>query len=104
MDKDKILEKSRKENELGDEREKLINDKSNSLYLTFLMITGIVIIAWDLYHDIDVSRILAMFWAGCLGQYIFRYCKTKNKTNMTISILSFILLIKNLAEHFIYTK
>ena len=100
MDKNEILEKSRKENNVRDEREKQISSYAQNANLLILMIVGIIIIIFDTIHDIDISGIMSMFWAGCLGEYIYKYIKTKEKSSIIIMIICVIFLIKNLVEHF----
>ena len=64
MDKEKILEKSRKENMRQDEMERTVQVEGESFSLIFVFLVGLVILIYNRLHDLPSSQVLAMFWAS----------------------------------------
>ena len=89
MDKEKILEKSRKENMRQDEMERTVQVEGESFSLIFVFLVGLVILIYNRLHDLPSSQVLAMFWASCVGSRVYRL--TKRKTFLISSLGLFLL-------------
>lgn len=89
MDKEKILEKSRKENMRQDEMERTVQVEGESFSLIFVFLVGLVILIYNRLHDLPSSQVLAMFWASCVGSRVYRLTKQKK---LLISSLGLFLL------------
>ena len=85
MDKEKILEKSRKENMRQDE-------------MVFLV--GLVILIYNRLHDLPSSQVLAMFWASCVGSRVYRLTKRKNISDIITGLISLAFLVFCLVRYF----
>lgn len=90
MDKEKILEKSRKENMRQDEMERTVQVEGESFSLIFVFLVGLVILIYNRLHDLPSSQVLAMFWASCVGSRVYRL--TKPEKTFPISSLGLFLL------------
>ncbi|MEI3307129.1 MAG: DUF6442 family protein [Dysosmobacter sp.] len=60
--KEEILARSKRENRNGDERERTIRIQGESFSLIFILLMGIVLIAWKRAHGLPDEDVLAMFW------------------------------------------
>lgn len=89
MDKEKILEKSRKENMRQDEMERTVQVEGESFSLIFVFLVGLVILIYNRLHDLPSSQVLAMFWASCVGSRVYRL--TSEKTFLISSLGLFLL-------------
>ena len=63
MDKNEILEKSRRENRDQDEREKTVRIQGESFSLILVFAVGLALTSYKLWRGLPVGDILAMFWA-----------------------------------------
>lgn len=100
MDKEKILEKSRVENEKGDEREKSIEQQANenaywAIMIVYLLL-GITssIQEWITGNSFANYRVFMLaFFVGFLGKMVTQYVYTKKKYYLFISIAAAIVSI-----------
>ena len=83
MDKNEILEKSRKENRDQDEREKTVRIQGESFSLILVFAVGLALTSYKLWRGLPVGDILAMFWACSLGS-----CGRKVRRELQFSVLS----------------
>lgn len=107
MNKKEILEKSRKENIMGDEREKTIEQNANeNAYIAIMgvyVLLGIIALTqkWVTGTSYAEPRIFFLvFFVGYAGRSITRYFYTKEKYNLIIFIFNVILAIENIIEIF----
>ena len=98
MDKEKILEKSRKENMRQDEMERTVQGESFSLIFVFLV--GLDILIYNRLHDLPSSQVLAMFWASCVGSRVYRLTKRKNISDIITGLISLAFLVFCLVRYF----
>lgn len=75
MNKDEILEKSRKQ---GDEREKIIKVKSGSFDLLGTVIVLIFFMIWRFSNGQSLYDLAAIATSGGIFSSFFRYNSTKN--------------------------
>ncbi len=78
MDKDKILEKSRKENETQDEMEKTIRVEGESFSLALTLLVGLLLFSYNRLHDLPSDTIFIMFWTSCVSNRLYRLTKRKS--------------------------
>lgn len=64
MEKQEILEKSRRENQKGDERERTIRMEGESFSLLFVFLMGLILLTWKRVHGLPHEDVLTMFWTG----------------------------------------
>ena len=95
MDKEKILEKSRKENMRQDEMERTVQVEGESFSLIFVFLVGLVML-----HDLPSSQVLAMFWASCVGSRVYRLTKRKNISDIITGLISLAFLVFCLVRYF----
>ena len=71
MEKQEILEKSRRENQKGDERERTIRMEGESFSLLFVFLMGLILLTWKRVHGLPHEDVLTMFWtAGPAAEYL----------------------------------
>ena len=67
MEKQEILEKSRRENRKGDERERTIRMEGESFSLLFVFLMGLILLTWKRVHGLPHEDVLTMFWTACVA-------------------------------------
>ena len=100
MEKDQILEQSRKENQFQDEREKTIRIQGESFSLIFVFLMGIVLLAWKRLHGLPDADVLAMFWTSCVANRVYRLTRRKNTSDVVTLLISLAFLGYNLVKFF----
>lgn len=58
MEKQEILEKSRRENQKGDERERTIRMEGESFSLLFVFLMGLILLTWKRVHGLPHEDVL----------------------------------------------
>ena len=100
MEKQEILEKSRRENQKGDERERTIRMEGESFSLILVFLVGVVIVIFNRLHGLPANSVLAMFWASCVGNRLYRLTKRRNTSDVVTLLISLAFLIWNLVKFF----
>ena len=100
MDKDEVLSRSQKENQLGDEREKTIRIQGESFSLILVFLVGVVIVIFNRLHGLPANSVLAMFWASCVGNRLYRLTKRRNTSDVVTLLISLAFLAWNLVRYF----
>ena len=93
MDKDKILEKSRKENETQDEMEKTIRVEGESFSLALTLLVGLLLFSYNRLHDLPSDTIFIMFWTSCVSNRLYRLTKRRNTSDLITMIISLVILV-----------
>ncbi len=101
MDKEKILEKSRKENQGQDEMERQIRIEGESFSVVLTLCLGLFLLTWKMLHGEEYHDILAMFWCTTTGCALYRWVVRKQKTQAKIFVLALALLLYNLVRYLI---
>ena len=70
MEKQEILEKSRRENQKGDERERTIRMEGESFSLLFVFLMGLILLTWTRVHVLDGLRGQPGLPAGPAAEYL----------------------------------
>ena len=71
MEKQEILEKSRRENQKGDERERTIRMEGESFSLLFVFLMGLILLTWKRVHGLPHEDVLTMFWTACVANRVY---------------------------------
>ena len=70
MEKQEILEKSRRENQKGDERERTIRMEGESFSLLFVFLMGLILLTWKRVHGLPHEDVLTMSWTACVANRV----------------------------------
>ena len=100
MDKDKILEKSRKENENRDEMERTITIEGESFSLAFTLMAGLAIVAYNHFHNLPSDSVMIMFWTSCVSSRLYRLTKRRDASDLITMIISLVILIFYVVKYF----
>ena len=90
MERDEILEKSRKENKNQDEMEKTIRVEGESFSLFFTLMAGILLYSYNRLHS---DTIFIMFWTSCVSNRLYRLTKRRNTSDLITMIISLVILV-----------
>lgn len=100
MDKDEILEKSRKENKSQDEMEKQITIEGESFSLFFTLMAGVILYSYNRLHDLPSDTIFIMFWTSCVSNRLYRLTKRKSTSDLITLIISLVILVFYVVKYF----
>ena len=95
MEKQEILEKSRRGNQKGDERERTIRMEGESFSLLFVFLMGLILLTWLPHEDV-----LTMFWTACVANRVYRLARRRNTSDIVTLLISLAFLIWNLVKFF----
>ena len=100
MEKQEILEKSRRENRNGDERERTVRIQGESFSLLFVLLVGLVLLVWKRTHGLPDADVLAMFWTAFAASRLYRLTQRRNTSDVVALLISLAFLIWNLVQFF----
>ena len=100
MEKQEILEKSRRENQKGDERERTIRMEGESFSLLFALLLGLVLLFWKRAHGLPYEVVMCMFWTACVANRVYRLARRRNTSDIVTLLISLAFLIWNLVKFF----
>ncbi|MCI9311511.1 MAG: hypothetical protein HFF51_10460 [Lawsonibacter sp.] len=100
MDKDKILEKSRKENENQDEMERTITIEGESFSLAFTLMAGLAIVVFNHFHNLSSDSVMIMFWTSCVSSRLYRLTKRRSTSDLITIIISLVILVFYVVKYF----
>lgn len=100
MDREKILEKSRKENETHDERERLIRMQGESFSLALTLMLGLVLITYKRLHGMPHADVMSMFWISCVADRLYRLTKRPGVSDVITLLISLAFLGYYLIQFF----
>ena len=100
MDKDEILEKSRKENKSQDEMEKQITIEGESFSLFFTLMAGVILYSYNRLHDLPSDTIFIMLWTSCVSNRLYRLTKRKSASDLITLIISLVILVFYVVKYF----
>lgn len=98
--KEEILARSKRENRNGDERERTIRIQGESFSLIFILLMGIVLIAWKRVHGLPDEDVLAMFWMSCLASRVLPAFTAPGQVRWDHAVISLAFLVYNLVKFF----
>lgn len=100
MEKQEILEKSRRENRKGDERERTIRMEGESFSLLFVFLMGLILLTWKRVHGLPHEDVLTMILDGLRGQPGLPAGRRRNTSDIVTLLISLAFLIWNLVKFF----
>lgn len=100
MERQEILEKSRRENRNGDERERTIRIEGESFSLLFVFLVGMVLLFWKRAHGLPDEDVLCMFWTACVANRVYRLTRRRDTSDVVTLLLSLAFLAWNLVKFF----
>ena len=100
MEKQEILEKSRRENRNGDERERTVRIQGESFSLLFVLLVGLVLLVWKRIHGLPDADVLAMFWTAFAANRLYRLTQRRDTSDVVMLLISLAFLIWNLVQFF----
>ncbi|MCI8553152.1 MAG: hypothetical protein HFF56_09230 [Lawsonibacter sp.] len=100
MDKDKVLEKSRRENKNQDEMERTIRIEGESFSLFFTLMAGIILYSYNRLHNLPSDTIFIMFWTSCVSSRLYRLTKRKDRSDLITMIISLVILVFYVVKYF----
>ena len=100
MERQEILEKSRRENRNGDERERTIRIEGESFSLLMALLMGLVLLAWKRAHGLPDEDVLCMFWTACVANRVYRLTRRRDTSDVVTLLLSLAFLAWNLVKFF----
>ena len=100
MARQEILEKSRRENRNGDERERTIRIEGESFSLLMALLMGLVLLVWKRVHGLPDEDVLCMFWTACVANRVYRLTRRRDTSDVVTLLLSLAFLAWNLVKFF----
>ena len=100
LEKDKILEKSRKENENQDEMERTIRIEGESFSLLFTLMAGLAIVVFNHFHNLSSDSVMIMFWTSCVSSRLYRLTKRRSTSDLITMIISLVILVFYVVKYF----
>lgn len=100
MERQEILEKSRRENRNGDERERTIRIEGESFSLLFALLMGLILLVWKRAHGLPDEDVLCMFWTACVANRVYRLTQRRDTSDVVTLLLSLAFLAWNLVKFF----
>ena len=100
MEKQEILEKSRRENQKGDERERTIRMEGEPFSLHLVTMTRQTLQTWKRVHGLPHEDVLTMFWTACVANRVYRLARRRNTSDIVTLLISLAFLIWNLVKFF----
>lgn len=100
MERQEILEKSRRENRNGDERERTIRIEGESFSLLFALLMGLILLVWKRAHGLPDEDVLCMFWTACVANRVYRLTRRRDTSDVVTLLLSLAFLAWNLVKFF----
>ncbi|MEG0016021.1 MAG: DUF6442 family protein [Gordonibacter sp.] len=103
MDKDEILEKSRKDSGVYDERFMLMNQRANAVMATVMMMAWAIVITWDYFHDQDVSVANVIMMSGMAALCFCRFAQFRDKGALALGALAALGAVVFFIKHILAT-
>ena len=98
LTREEILERSKRENRNGDERERTVRVQGESFSLILVFLVGVVIVIFNRLHGLPANSVLAMFWASCVGNRLYRLTQRRNASDIVTLGISLAFLAYNLVK------
>ena len=100
MERQEILERSRRENRNGDERERTIRIEGESFSLLMALLMGLILLVWKRAHGLPDEDVLCMFWTACVANRVYRLTRRRDTSDVVTLLLSLAFLAWNLVKFF----
>ena len=100
MDREEILERSRRENRERDEMEREVRIRGESFSLMCTLLAGGVLVGWELYHNQPIADVMVMFWASCVGNRVYRIAQRRDASDIITLVISLAFFVYYLVQCF----
>lgn len=103
MDKHEILEKSREDNELADERFRSMEQRMLVIVGGTLMLGLAILLVWDWSHGLETNGINAVFMAGVASMGFAQYSKLRMKGALFLGAFAAVAAVSWAVQHVLIT-
>ncbi len=103
MDKDEILEKSRRDNGDVDERFKIMEQRVGYAMLGVMAVGLALLYLWDFFHGLETSGLSAVLLAGIAGMGFYRFYQLRMKGLLFLAMLGAFGAIGFAVQHILAT-
>lgn len=103
MDKDEILEKSRRDNGDVDERFKLIQWRASYVMVTVMLVVWAPLFVWDSLHGQSTDVSFAIVMSGIAAMNFYQYYQFRYKTALGVGILVTLAVLGMIVHHVLAT-
>lgn len=103
MDKDEILEKSRRDNGDVDERFKLMQWRASYVMVTVMLVVWAPLFVWDSLHGQSTDVSFAIVMSGIAAMNFYQYYQFRYKTALGVGILVTLAVLGMVVHHVLAT-
>ncbi|MBC5584264.1 hypothetical protein GS424_015065 [Eggerthella guodeyinii] len=103
MDKDEILEKSRRDNGDVDERFKLMQWRASYVMVTVMLVVWAPLFVWDSLHGQSTDVSFAIVMSGIAAMNFYQYYQFRYKTALGVGILVTLAVLGMIVHHVLAT-
>ena len=103
MDKDEILEKSRRDNGNMDERFKLMQWRASYIMVTVMMVVWAILFIWDVSHGQETDVSFAIVMSGVASMNFYQYYQFRYKTALGMGVLVTLAVLGIIVHHVLAT-
>lgn len=103
MDKDEILEKSRRDNGDVDERFKIMQWRASYVMVTVMLLVWAPLFVWDSLHGQSTDVSFAIVMSGIAAMNFYQYYQFRYKTALGVGILVTLAVLGMIVHHILAT-
>lgn len=103
MNKDEILEKSRRDNGDVDERFKLMQWRASYVMVTVMLVVWAPLFVWDSLHGQSTDVSFAIVMSGIAAMNFYQYYQFRYKTALGVGILVTLAVLGMIVHHVLAT-
>lgn len=103
MNKNEILEKSRRDNGSVDERFKLMQWRASYVMVTVMLVVWALLFVWDVLHGQSTDVSFAIVMSGIAALNFYQYYQFRYKTALGAGILVTLAVLVTIAHHVLAT-
>lgn len=103
MDKDEILEKSRRDSGEADERFKLMQWRASYLMVATMLAVWAVLFVWDAMHGQNTDVAFAIVMSGVAAMNFYQYYQFRAKTALGVGVLVTLAVVGVIVRHVLDT-
>lgn len=103
MDKHEILEKSRKDSGLVDERSRVMEYRTNFVMIAAMLLVWAALFLWDMYRGQDTSVGGAIMLSGVAAMCFCRFYQLRMKSMLAFGLLAAFGAVSFAVQHIMVT-
>lgn len=88
MDKNEILEKNRKDNQVVDERFRILNQRQSTVFIAAMLGMWLVLFLWNLFRGLDTSQGGAIMLSGVAAMGFWQFYQYRMKSGLFFGALA----------------